>query len=57
MDYIALANALCVEVDRQSVEFLTILKKYKEQYGVNLAVNFTYRDFIIADIKRLRSKL
>lgn len=56
MDYKELAKALDVYVDKDSVSFKNSVDNYKEKgYGTNEAINLTYRDFIINDIRQIRA--
>ena len=55
MDYKELAKALDVYVDIDCSFFKTSVDNYKnERYGTNEAINLTYRDFIINDIRQIR---
>lgn len=56
MDYRELATALDVYVNKDCFSFKDSVDNYKYQgYGTNEAINLTYRDFIISDIRQIRA--
>ena len=56
MDYKELAKALDVYVNKDCSSFKTGVDNYKQEgYGTNEAMNLTYRDFIINDIRQIRA--